>query len=43
MSSWRDFALRGSIRALRPDGTGGPDKNLRNRQRFPQEYKGWRL
>jgi len=26
MSSWRDFALRGCFRAMRPDGTGSPDK-----------------
>jgi small subunit ribosomal protein S12 len=34
MSSWRDFALRGSIRAKRPDGTDFPKANLRSRCRF---------
>src|ERR1700681_3673403 len=27
MSGWRDFALRGPFRTMRPDGTGSPDKN----------------
>src|SRR5258705_90987 len=39
MSGWRDFALRGSIRARRPDGTDSPDENLRSRSRFRANIK----
>jgi small subunit ribosomal protein S12 len=39
MSSWRDFALRGCFRAMRPDGTGSPDKNLRSRCRIRANYE----
>jgi len=42
MSGWRDFALRGSIRAMRPDGTGSPEWICGADQGFART-KGWRL
>src|ERR1700686_3902126 len=40
MSSWRDFALRGFIRAGRPDGTFVPIESLRSRFPVSHELKG---
>ena len=40
MSSWRDFALRGFIRALRPMGQVVPDEFLRGRFPVSRELKG---
>jgi len=42
MSSWRDFALRGCFRAMRPDGTGSPDK-ICGADAGSARTKGWRL